>query len=89
MSTKKLTLNLLQKIAAANGTDIDAFLEPRHRPGWGVDSPRRRVPKSAAMLFRVVRAYCALPGFESRRHALRMMEAMAARAKGMPGAGDL
>jgi len=41
------------------------------------------------MLFRVVRAYCALPGFESRRHALRMMEAMAARAKGMPGAGDL
>ncbi|MEL6064270.1 MULTISPECIES: hypothetical protein [unclassified Methylobacterium] len=37
------------------------------------------------MLLRIVRAYRALPGIESRRHALWMMEAMAARAKDMPG----
>jgi len=83
--TNGLTLSLLQRIAAANGTDIDAFLRPRRRPGRDAGSPRCGVYESVAMLLRIVRAYRALPGIESRRHALCMMEAMAARAKDMPG----
>ncbi len=85
MSTDRLTLSLLQKIAAANGTDIDAFLGPRRRPDWDGTAQRRGIYERVAMLLRVVRAYRALPGFESRRRALWMMEAMAARAKGMHG----
>ncbi|MCJ2062362.1 hypothetical protein MKK63_06550 [Methylobacterium sp. J-088] len=87
MSTKRLTLSLLQKIAAANGTDIDAFLGPRRRSDRDGNSQRRGIYERVAMLLRVVRVYQALPGFESRRRALWMMEAMAARAKGMPGEG--
>lgn len=85
VSSNRLTLSLLQKIAAANGTDIDAFLGPCRRPDRDAKSQRRGVCERTAMLLRVVRAYHALPGFESRRHALRMMEAMAERAKGMQG----
>lgn len=83
MSVNQLTLDLLHKIAAANGTDIHAFLDPRRRPGWGAGSQRRSLYESVAMLLRVVRAFRALPGIESRRHALWMIEAMAARAKGV------
>jgi hypothetical protein len=85
--TERLTLSLLQKIAAANGTDIDTFLGPRQRPEWDGDVQRRGLYEHIAMLLRVVRAYRALPSFDSRRRALRMMEAMAARAKGMHGTG--
>ena len=87
LSMNRLTLSLLQEIAAANGTDIDAFLGPRRSPEWDGNLQRRGICEHIAMLLRVVRAYRALPSFESRRRALRMMEAMAARAKGMHGAG--
>jgi hypothetical protein len=83
--TNGRTLSLLQRIAAANGTDIEAFLGPRRRPDQNAASRRRGVHQSVAMLLRIVRAYRALPGIESRRHALWMMEAMAARAKSEPG----
>lgn len=89
MYTNVWTLSLLQRIAAANGTDIEAFLGPRRSPDREAGSRHRGVYDGVTMLLRIVRAYCALPGIENRRHALRMMEAMAARAKDGRGGKDL
>jgi hypothetical protein len=76
-----MTRELLRRIAEANGTDINSFLLPKRRTGPGAGSRRRAPYRQAAMLPRLFRAYFALPGFESRLQALRMMEAMAARAR--------
>ncbi|MBE7200919.1 MAG: hypothetical protein INR70_24375 [Parafilimonas terrae] len=77
-------MSLLQRIAAANGTDIDAFLEPRRRSNRSGDGSRSGAYACIEMLLRLVRAYFALPDIRRRRHALRMMEVMAARAKREP-----
>lgn len=85
MSENSATLALLRTIAEANETSIDAFLMPGRRGRPDVH-PRPQGPyRHAALLPRLFRAYLALPGGESRLRALRMMEAMAARAKGVSG----
>lgn len=55
------------------------------RPEAAARARPRGPYRQAAMLPRLFKAYFALPGLESRLRALRMMEAMAARAKGLNG----
>ncbi|MCJ2136149.1 hypothetical protein MKK69_19195 [Methylobacterium sp. J-026] len=81
MPERKITLALLRTIAEANGTDIDFFVLPPHMTESAGGSPLRRGYRRAAMLPRLFRAYFALPGMENRLRALRMIEAMAARAQ--------
>ena len=85
MSENTTTLALLRTIAKANGTSIEAFLMPGRRVEPGVYARPRGPYRHAALLPRLFKAYFALPGVESRLHALRMMEAMAAQAKGVNG----
>lgn len=76
-----MTRDLLRRIAEANGMDINSFLLPKRGTRRGAGSRHREPYRHAAMLPRLFRAYFALPGIESRLQALRMMEAMAARAR--------
>ena len=81
MTRQTPTLDLLEKIATANGVAIDDFMVPERRAGADHRLRKGRPYRGAVMLPRLVRAYWALPSLESRLRALRMMEAMADRAK--------
>lgn len=80
MATNAQTLELLKRIAAANGVAVNDFLVPQRSERSEVDLRSGRAYHSATMLPRFVKAFFALPGTESRLRAVRMMEAMAERA---------
>lgn len=74
------TLELLERIAAANGVAVNDFLVPQRSDRRDVDLRSGSAYHSATVLTRFFKAFFALPGTESRLRAVRMMEAMAERA---------